>query len=80
MTLSPNDGCDFRHRGIRHRRCRRRRRVDRDAACAIALAVIKATATAFYGQVYGVMSLLVAVCLSSSHAGGFYRMADPPPS
>jgi len=30
---------------------------------AIALAVIKATATAFYGQVYGVMSLLVAVCL-----------------
>jgi branched-chain amino acid transport system permease protein len=30
---------------------------------AVALAVIKATATAFYGQVYGVMSLLVAVCL-----------------
>ena len=27
------------------------------------LAVIKATATAFYGQVYGVMGLLVAVCL-----------------
>jgi branched-chain amino acid transport system permease protein len=30
---------------------------------AIALAVIKATATAWYGQVYGVMSLLLAVCL-----------------
>jgi urea ABC transporter permease protein UrtB len=30
---------------------------------AVALAIIKATATAFYGQVYGVMSLLVAVCL-----------------
>lgn len=30
---------------------------------ALALAVIKATATAFYGQVYGVMGLLVAVCL-----------------
>jgi branched-chain amino acid transport system permease protein len=30
---------------------------------AIALALIKGTATAFYGQVYGVMSLLVAVCL-----------------
>jgi urea ABC transporter permease protein UrtB len=30
---------------------------------AIALALIKATATAFYGQVYGVMGLLVAVCL-----------------
>jgi len=30
---------------------------------AIALAVIKATATAWYGQVYGVMSLLIAVCL-----------------
>lgn len=30
---------------------------------AVALAVIKATATAFYGQVYGVMGLLVAVCL-----------------
>ncbi len=26
-------------------------------------AVIKATATALYGQVYGVMGLLVAVCL-----------------
>jgi len=30
---------------------------------AIALAVIKATDTAFWGQVYGVMGLLVAVCL-----------------
>jgi urea ABC transporter permease protein UrtB len=30
---------------------------------AVTLAIIKATATAFYGQVYGVMSLLVAVCL-----------------
>src|SRR5258706_454100 len=30
---------------------------------ALALALIKGTATAFYGQVYGVMSLLVAVCL-----------------
>jgi urea ABC transporter permease protein UrtB len=30
---------------------------------AIVLALIKATATAFYGQVYGVMGLLVAVCL-----------------
>lgn len=30
---------------------------------AIALAFIKGTATAFYGQVYGVMGLLVAVCL-----------------
>jgi urea ABC transporter permease protein UrtB len=30
---------------------------------AVALALIKGTATAFYGQVYGVMSLLVAVCL-----------------
>ena len=30
---------------------------------AVALAIIKATATAFYGQVYGVMSLLIAVCL-----------------
>ena len=30
---------------------------------AVVLAVIKATATAFYGQVYGVIGLLVAVCL-----------------
>ena len=30
---------------------------------AVALAFIKGTATAFYGQVYGVMGLLVAVCL-----------------
>ncbi|HEX2527934.1 MAG TPA: branched-chain amino acid ABC transporter permease [Geminicoccus sp.] len=30
---------------------------------AIVLAVIKATATSFYGQVYGVMGLLVAVCI-----------------
>ena len=30
---------------------------------AIALAVIKAAATAFYGQVYGVIGLLIAVCL-----------------
>jgi branched-chain amino acid transport system permease protein len=30
---------------------------------AIALALIKATATAFWGQVYGVMGLLLAVCL-----------------
>jgi branched-chain amino acid transport system permease protein len=30
---------------------------------ALALGVIKATATAFWGQVYGVMALLVAVCL-----------------
>src|SRR3984893_751245 len=30
---------------------------------AVTLAIIKATATVFYGQVYGVMSLLVAVCL-----------------
>ena len=30
---------------------------------ALALALIKATATVFWGQVYGVMALLVAVCL-----------------
>lgn len=30
---------------------------------ALALGLIKATATAFWGQVYGVMALLVAVCL-----------------
>jgi branched-chain amino acid transport system permease protein len=47
---------------------------------AVALAVIKGTATAFYGQVYGVMSLLVAVLSRGpSDAGRLHGMADPPP-